>query len=171
MNRRKILANGTVALLLASLAACGPNKFKSYNGPLVTQVVVNKGARQMFLLSGSTLLRTYRIGLGNDPIGHKQFEGDGRTPEGNYFIDRRNPNSTYHLSIGISYPNPTDVERAALVGKSAGSDIFIHGRGAMGKALVTGNWDWTAGCITVSDREVEEIYAMVRDGTPIQINP
>lgn len=157
---------------LALLAACGgPSKFKTYSGPPVTQILVDKSDRKMWLISGNTAIKTYDIGLGNEPIGHKMFEGDGRTPEGNYIIDRRNPNSEYHLSIGVSYPNPQDVARAASVGRSAGSDIFIHGRGPEGNAKVAGNWDWTAGCITVSDDEVEDVYAMVRDGTPIQIRP
>ncbi|MCQ0969980.1 L,D-transpeptidase family protein [Paracoccus sp. TK19116] len=171
MNRRQLLTSGAGALILGAIAGCAPSKFKSYDGPPVTQIVVNKGARQMFLLSGPTVLKSYRFGLGWAPVGDKFFEGDGRTPEGNYFIDRRNPNSEYHLSIGISYPTPQEVAEAALVGRSAGSDIFIHGRGPEGNRKVGSNWDWTAGCITVSDKEMEDIYAMVRDGTPIQINP
>ena len=159
-----------VALLLG-LAACAPGKFKTYSGPPVTQVLVNKGARQMLLLSGGTVLKAYRIGLGNAPVGHKQFEGDGRTPEGQYFIDRRNPDSRYHLSIGISYPNAQDSALAASVGQSAGSDIFIHGQGPEGRALSQRTADWTAGCIAVTDEEAEDIYAMVPDGTPILITP
>ncbi|MDQ7264166.1 L,D-transpeptidase family protein [Paracoccus sp. PS-1] len=159
-----------IALILG-LAACAPSKFKTYSGPPVTQVVVNKGARQMLLLSGNTVLKAYRIGLGNEPIGHKQFEGDGKTPEGLYFIDRRNPDSRYHLSIGISYPNAQDKALAAAIGRSAGSDIFIHGQGPEGRALSKLRHDWTAGCISVTDAEVEDIYAMVRDGTPILITP
>ncbi|SIP89852.1 L,D-transpeptidase catalytic domain [Paracoccus thiocyanatus] len=158
-------------MLLLGLAACGPSKFKSYSGPPVTQVVVNKGARQMLLLNGNRVLKAYRIGLGNAPLGHKQFEGDGRTPEGLYYIDRRNPDSSYHLSIGISYPNPQDAAQAASIGRSAGSDIFIHGQGPEGRALSRRQQDWTAGCIAVTDEEAEDIYAMVRDGTPILITP
>lgn len=158
--------------MLALLAACGgPSKFKTYSGPPVTQIVVDKSERKMWLLSGSTAIKEYDIGLGNAPVGDKNFEGDGKTPEGNYFIDRRNPNSEYHLSLGVSYPSPQDTVEAAAFGRSAGSDIFIHGRGSEGNAKVGNNWDWTAGCITVSDDEVEDVYAMVRDGTPIQINP
>ncbi|SFX00849.1 L,D-transpeptidase catalytic domain [Paracoccus pantotrophus] len=161
-----------VALVLVlGLAACGPSKFKTYSGPPVTQVVVNKGARQMLLLNGNRVLKAYRIGLGNEPLGHKQFEGDGRTPEGLYYIDRRNPDSRYHLSIGISYPNPHDSVQAAELGRSAGSDIFIHGQGPEGRVLSRQKLDWTAGCIAVTDAEVEDVYAMVRDGTPILITP
>lgn len=159
-----------IALLLG-LAACAPSKFKTYSGPQVTQIVVNKGARQMLLLHGNTVLKAYRIGLGNEPIGHKQYEGDGRTPEGLYYIDRRNPNSRYHLSLGVSYPNAQDSALAASVGRSAGSDIFIHGQGPEGRVLSQREQDWTVGCIAVSDAEVEEIYAMISDGTPILITP
>lgn len=159
------------ALVLAVLASCAPSKFKSYNGPPVTQIVVNKGARQMLFLSGNTVIKSYNVGLGNEPRGHKQFSGDGKTPEGNYFIDRRNPNSRYHLSIGVSYPNPADTAYAASLGQHAGGDIFIHGQAAEGKALSRLKHDWTAGCIAVTDAEIEDIYAMVQDGTPIQINP
>lgn len=158
--------------LLALLTACGgPSRFKTYEGPPVTQILVDKGDRKMWLLSGNTALKEYDIGLGNQPVGDKMFEGDGKTPEGAYFIDRRNPNSEYHLSIGVSYPDPRDVAEAAAFGRSAGSDIFIHGRGPEGNAKVGSNWDWTAGCITISDDEIEDVYAMVQDGTPILIRP
>ena len=159
------------ALVLALVASCAPSKFKTYDGPPVTQVVVNKNARQMLFFSGNTIIKAYNVGLGNEPVGHKQFSGDGKTPEGSYFIDRRNPDSRYHLSIGISYPNPMDTAYAAALGQHAGGDIFIHGQGPEGRALAPLKRDWTAGCIAVSDAEAEEIYAMVRDGTPIQINP
>jgi hypothetical protein len=102
------------------------------------------------------------------PEGHKQFEGDGKTPEGEYIIDRRNPNSRFHLSIGISYPNAADRAFARSQGKSPGGDIFIHGRG---KYPGSNRDDWTWGCIAVTDREMEDIYAMVRNGTPITIKP
>ena len=160
-----------VVALLLGVAACAPSKFKTYSGPQVTQVVVNKGARQMLLMHGNTVLKAYRIGLGNEPIGHKQYEGDGKTPEGLYYIDRRNPDSRYHLSVGVSYPNPQDSALAASVGRSAGSDVFIHGQGPEGRALSKQKADWTAGCIAVSDAEIEDVYAMIPDGTPILITP
>ena len=158
--------------LLAALAACGkPSKFKKYSGPPVTQVVVNKGERRMHLLSGRTVLKSYDIGLGNEPVGHKQFEGDGKTPEGIYFIDRFNPNSAYHLSVGVSYPNPNDRLFANQFGMSPGGDIFIHGRGPEGNAKAPKMRDWTAGCIAVKDDEIEDVYAMLRGGVPVVINP
>lgn len=158
-------------ILVAALAlsACSSSKFRTYNGPEVTRVVVMKADRRMYLMHHDKVLRDFRIELGFAPDGHKQFEGDGRTPEGRYTIDRRNPNSTYHLSLGISYPNPNDREVASSMGLSAGGDIFIHGGPRRG--IDRKGPDWTAGCIAVTDREMEDIYAMVRDGTPIDIFP
>lgn len=165
MNIRSIAPLFAVALVLS---ACGSSKFQTYDGPEVTSLQVHKEARKLYLLHHDRVLKSYDIGLGFDPVGHKAVEGDGRTPEGAYTIDRRNPNSRYHLSIGISYPNPYDVQVARGMGMSPGGDIFIHGvagaRGNRGR-------DWTAGCIAVEDKEMEEIYAMVGDGTPIHLLP
>ena len=156
----------TVFLLLAGIAGC--SKFQTYNGPEVTRVIVNKGDRQMFLMHHDEVLKSYPIGLGFAPEGHKSFEGDGRTPEGTYVIDRRNPNSDFHLSVGISYPNEQDIAVARAMGQEPGGDIFIHGQPNKGTKRKKGR-DWTAGCIAVKNREIEQIYAMVRLGTPITI--
>lgn len=166
MRRRDLLLGSGAALTLG--ACSSSSKFKRYDGPEVTYVVVNKGERRMALFNENQVLRRYDIKLGWAPEGHKQIEGDGRTPEGIYRIDRRNPNSRYHLSIGISYPNAADIAAARAVGKSPGGDIFIHGQEFPFK-LDKGDWTW--GCISVKNSEMEEIYAMVRDGTPIAINP
>ncbi|QHQ36569.1 L,D-transpeptidase family protein [Algicella marina] len=130
-------------------------------------VVVSKSKRELYVVSGGKSVKSYRVNLGFSPQGHKEKEGDGRTPEGFYFIDRKNPQSDFHLSLGINYPNATDVARAEAMGVKPGGDIFIHG-GPRPK-IDKGGPDWTAGCIAVSDREIEEIYAMVRMGTPVQI--
>lgn len=167
-----IRTSRAVVALLAVLfiASCGDTKFKSYDGPPVTQIQVNKGERTMYLISGKTVVKEYDVGLGWAPVGHKQFEGDGKTPEGLYFIDRFNPNSRYHLSVGISYPNSRDMAFAATQGRKAGSDIFIHGRGPEGNAAT--RRDWTAGCIAVDDKEIEEIFAMLpQTGVPVLIMP
>ncbi|PCJ77076.1 MAG: hypothetical protein COA53_02225 [Rhodobacteraceae bacterium] len=113
------------------------------------------------------LMRSYGVDLGFSPRGDKGREGDGRTPEGTYFIDRRNPNSAYHLSLGISYPDVNDMAEARAKGLDPGGDIFIHG----GPTSFRDRFkrDWTAGCIAVTDREIEEIWAMVPMGTPIAI--
>ena len=173
---------GLALALLAILAACGGGdsapggprapRFLAYQGPPVTQVVVNKSDRMMYLISGKTVLKSYKIGLGNQPTGAKQFEGDGKTPEGIYFVDRFNPRSAYHLSVGVSYPNTQDTARALSVGLKPGGDIFIHGRGREGAAaLAAKKIDWTDGCIAVEDAEIEEIFAMVQGGVPVVINP
>ena len=115
------------------------------------------------------VIKKYPIDLGFDPKGPKRIEGDGKTPEGRYYVNRKNPKSAYHLSLGISYPNKTDKAEAKKMGKSAGKDIFIHGRvGFFGRRPKK---DWTWGCVAVSNREIEEIYAMVDIGTPIWIYP
>ncbi len=163
ITKRALLLGG-----VALLASCAkPTKFMDYNGPEVTGVMVYKSQRTLVLLHNSEVLKTYRFELGFAPTGHKRIEGDGRTPEGQYWIDRRNPNSRYHLSIGISYPNARDVEVAQAMGMRPGGDIFIHGT----PVNYLRQPDWTAGCIAVTDPEIEEIYAMVRDGTPIWIWP
>lgn len=158
-------------VLALCLLAFGPSacssKFKTYNGPVVTLIEVHKAERKMYLIHDDRVLKAYDIALGFTPTGHKQFEGDGKTPEGSYFISHRNPNSTYHLSLGISYPNLNDAEFAQAAGKPAGGDIFIHGA-PDGKP---DRRDWTAGCIAVSDKEIERIFAMVKPGTPINIIP
>jgi len=156
-----------VALIMIGLSGCA-SKFKTYNGPEVTYVVVNKTARKMYLLHHEEVLKSYDIELGFAPDGHKTQRGDGKTPEGTYLIDRRNPNSDFHLSLGISYPNTADRAQARARGVSPGGDIFIHGK--PNKKRGTGP-DWTAGCISVKNREMEMIYAMVKNGTPITINP
>lgn len=164
MKRRNLILGGAA---VASLGACSDSKFKRYTGPDVTGIVVNKGERKMYLLNDTRVLDDYSVKLGFAPEGHKQFEGDGKTPEGLYRIDRRNPNSRFHLSLGISYPNEQDKLMAAAMGKSPGGEIFIHGqRHPMRKDTD----DWTWGCIAVSNDEIEKIYSMINDGVPIAIN-
>ena len=157
---------GAAALAASTLAGCS-SKFRSYDGPPVTGIVVQKAPRRMHLLSGPSVLRSFDIELGGNPVGPKRMEGDGRTPEGPYWIDRRNPNSSYHLSIGISYPNEEDIAYARALGVPPGGNIFIHGTPREKRRYP----NWTAGCIAVTDREMEDIYAMVQDGTPIFIYP
>ena len=161
---RRFFLLGGVAAFLSGCAS----KFRSYNGPEVTRVRLYKSERLLVLDGADGVLKTYPVGLGFAPEGHKQFEGDGRTPEGAYTIDRRNPDSLFHLSVGISYPNEADIAFAEAQGKSPGGDIFIHGGPRKGIDPMDKR-DWTAGCISVTDRQVEEVYAMVRDGTPIDI--
>jgi murein L,D-transpeptidase YafK len=166
MRRRNLMLGVAGAAILGGCGA--PSKFKKYNGPEVTFVVVNKEARRMYLFHNEEVLKAYDVDLGSAPAGDKQFEGDGKTPEGLYRIDRRNPQSRFHLSLGISYPNAQDIAEARALGKSPGGDIFIHGKPNLIRRTPE---DWTEGCIAVNNREMEDIYAMVRNGTPIKINP
>jgi murein L,D-transpeptidase YafK len=154
-----------VAALLLAVPGC--SRFIEYNGPEVTRVVVVKSSRSMTLWHHDEVLEVYEVELGFAPDGHKAQEGDGRTPEGEFLIDRRNPNSEYYLSIGINYPRPEDIAAAEEAGVDPGGDIFIHGTP---RAFARTD-DWTAGCIAVTNREMRQIYAMVRDGTPITIIP
>ncbi|MEP2531620.1 L,D-transpeptidase family protein [Shimia sp.] len=155
-----------VAVMAVTLASC--SKFKTYNGPEVTRILVYKEDRKMFLMHHDKALKVYDVDLGFAPLGHKQVEGDGRTPEGDYYVDRRNPNSQFYLSVGISYPNAADRAYAHSIGRSPGGDIFIHGRP---KLYRNGKEDWTAGCIAVTDREMRDVYAMVNKGTLVSIYP
>ncbi|MEE1896897.1 L,D-transpeptidase family protein [Flavobacterium rakeshii] len=142
-------------------------------GGVVDRLVVYKSKRKMLAYNGDTLLKTYTISLGKNPLGHKQFEGDNKTPEGVYNINERNPNSAYHKNLGVSYPNVADREFAEKQGKSPGGLIKIHGlrndRGYIGKFH---RWkDWTAGCIAVTDEEIDELYIAVKENAVIQILP
>ena len=137
------------------------------------RVVVFKADRRLQLFRGEELLKDYSISLGGNPVGPKMQRGDHRTPEGNYRIDWRNPGSEYHLSLHISYPNARDRAQAAARGVSPGGDIMIHGQrnGRGWPYIVTRFFDWTDGCIAVSDLKIREIWNAVPDGTPIEINP
>ena len=165
---RSLTRRGFLAGSVLALAACS-TKFPKYNGPPVTKLEVFKSDRILKVYSGRRLLQTYGVELGFGATGHKQFEGDGKTPEGRYLIDRRNPNSSFYLSLGISYPNARDRAFAAAHGKSPGGDIFIHGQPNV-LSRKRGP-DWTAGCIALTDKEMRKLYAMVNDGTVIDIFP
>ncbi|OCC24994.1 hypothetical protein MB02_06030 [Croceicoccus estronivorus] len=133
-------------------------------------VLVDKSDRTLTLYGQGKPLRRYpNLQFGDEPIGHKRFEGDERTPEGRYVIDYRNPDSRYHLSLHISYPDASDRAFAQAHGRSPGGDIFIHGQpnGRVGRLP----GDWTDGCIAMANAEIEEIWRMVSDGTPIVIRP
>jgi murein L,D-transpeptidase YafK len=139
----------------------------------VDLIVVDKSRRVMTLWMGKKPFKTYRIGLGGNPVGHKEQEGDSRTPEGRYIIDGKNPGSSFHLSLRISYPNKKDRASAAKRGVSPGGLIMIHGTPDSLATLQTTGFmrDWTAGCVAVTNAEIEEIYKKVRIGTPIVIKP
>jgi murein L,D-transpeptidase YafK len=159
ISRRSLMVGAAVGV-----AGCSAD-VPRYAGPAVTRIQVFKEQRTMQLLHNTGLLRQYSFDLGFAPTGHKAQEGDGRTPEGAYRIDRRNPNSRFHLSLGLSYPNLADVAYARENGLDPGGDIFIHGT----PTKWLGQPDWTWGCIAVKNEEMDEIYAMVQTGTQIFI--
>jgi murein L,D-transpeptidase YafK len=141
--------------------------------PRVDRVLVLKSERTLQLCSGGSIVRSYKVALGFTPVGAKARKGDGRTPEGRYSLDWRNPGSRFHRSLHISYPNPDDRARARRHGVSPGGDIFVHGL-PNGFGHIGANHrlvDWTLGCIAVTNEEIEEIWRLVTDGTPIEIKP
>jgi len=127
----------------------------------------------MLVYSNGELIKTYKISLGKQPVGAKEFEGDKKTPEGFYFINDKNPNSGYHKNLGISYPDNDDMEYARHLGKPAGGDIKIHGiRNKIGIIGKFHRWfDWTEGCVAVTNEEIDELYEAVKIGTNIEIKP
>ncbi len=141
--------------------------------PLADSVVVRKSERKLYLMRQGEILRAYKIALGLRPEGHKQFEGDYRTPEGKYRLTRRNPNSEYFLSIQVDYPNAQDVERARRQGLRPGGAIMIHGQPNLPRKPrdYYANVDWTEGCIAVSNSDMVEIWLMTPPNTPIEITP
>lgn len=182
LRRPRLLAVLT-ALLLAALGG-GFGAYRSFTaldpavavnlppleGP-VDRIVVEKAARTLSLMRGAAVLRVYPARLGFAPEGDKERQGDGRTPEGAFRIDRANPDSRYHLSLGLDYPRAEDRARAAAGGYDPGGDIFIHGQplGLDGARYIAA--DWTAGCIAVSNAAMEEIWQVAGIGTVVEVRP
>jgi len=139
----------------------------------IDNIVVNKSKRELLAYSNGQLQKTYKISLGRQPIGAKEIEGDKKTPEGIYLINDKNPNSGYYKNLGISYPDKDDIENAIRFGKPAGGDIKIHGiRNRIGFIGKFHRWfDWTLGCIAVTNEEIDELYRAVKIGTLIEIKP
>ncbi|MFD0325073.1 L,D-transpeptidase family protein [Lysobacter gummosus] len=130
------------------------------------RILVDKSERRMQLLRNNKVIRTYPILLGDAPSGPKRQQGDERTPEGDYRISGRNPNSRFHLSLRVSYPDEADRKRARLRGVDPGGDIMIHGGTPPGYRR-----DWTDGCIALSNEQIEEVWSLVPNGIPIRIDP
>ncbi|WP_426223450.1 L,D-transpeptidase family protein [Psychrobacter sp. DWR1-2-3] len=147
------------------------NKQAMLNNIVIDKVFVDKSARTLQLLSDNKVIKTYHIALGGNPVGHKQQQGDKRTPTGSYILDYKNEKSKFYRSIHVSYPNAADKARAKSRGISPGGDIMIHGQknGFGHLAAINQQRDWTDGCIAVTDNEMDEIMAAVEIGTPIEI--
>jgi murein L,D-transpeptidase YafK len=173
------MTKNAIILIIISITLLGFLIFFLYpenklpKNTVIDYIKIYKSKRQLLVYNNGKFLKTYRISLGQNPIGHKEFEGDSKTPEGIYYINDRNPNSGYHKNLGVSYPNPKDIEHATKLGKSVGGDIKIHGLrngiGFIGK--FQRYQDWTAGCIAVTNSEIDELYTTVKIGATIEILP
>ena len=169
------------ALCCAAVAAQGdpalqPERVMMHTAgttPAIDKVVVRKAERKLFLMHGETVVRTYKIALGLNPIGTKERAGDFRTPEGSYRLVRRNPRSDFFLSMQVSYPNDTDLKRARRNHWDSGGSIMIHGLPNQLKHEpgYYESRDWTDGCIAVSNTDMLEIWLLTPDNTPIEIQP
>jgi murein L,D-transpeptidase YafK len=159
---------GVLIALIAALACSAAARALQAD-----KIVIVKSTRTMTLLAGEKVLKTYKVALGTAPIGPKRVEGDHKTPEGNYNIDARNPQSRFHLALHISYPSAEDQQRAHKLGARPGGAIMIHG--LPGPFAYLGplhrQTDWTDGCIAVTNAEIEEIWRLVPLGTKVEIRP
>jgi len=160
-------------LLGVVLLASWPLLFAQTSNANIDRVVVFKRERKLVLFSHGKELHSYKIALGSEPVGPKARPGDHRTPEGGYTLDSGNPNSHFYKALHISYPNLKDIAAARKLGVSAGGDIMLHGLPKeyawVGNAQTLR--DWTDGCIAVTNEEMDEIWKLVRVGTPIEIKP
>ena len=155
----------TVALITASGAV--------QSQQMADQVLVDKSEARLYLLKDSEIITSYKVRFGSNPKGHKQQQGDGRTPEGSYVLDYKNINSAFYKSIHVSYPNAQDRKSAWKRGVDPGGDIMIHGQanGWSWFEPVMQYFNWTDGCIALRDGDMEEVWKAVRVGTPIVIRP
>ncbi|WP_394700135.1 L,D-transpeptidase family protein [uncultured Desulfosarcina sp.] len=166
------LKTDEVAKLQETVAALEEKVFAVRMEP-ADKILIQKQARRLTLLAKGEVIKSYPIALGGNPVGPKEKEGDNKTPEGYYFIDSRNGNSGFHLSLHISYPNEQDKMRARELGVCPGGDIMIHGlkNGFSPVGASHAQMDWTEGCIAVTNQEMEEIYRLVPNGTLVEITP
>lgn len=159
------------ALVLIALLV--PGLMQASEFPVADRVVIEKGSRQLHLMQNGNAFRTFKIALGIRPVGDKKREGDFKTPEGRYMLDRRNPNSDFFLSIHVSYPDSIDRREAADLGVDPGGAIMIHGQPNAPTRSETyyRTRDWTNGCIAVSNSDMIDIWLMTGENTPIEIRP
>ncbi|MBF8963002.1 L,D-transpeptidase family protein [Pontibacter sp. FD36] len=174
MTRKKIISFIAVAAFIGASVYYFYPEQKLPAGTKIDKLLVLKSERKLLAYADGQLIKTYTIALGRSPVGHKEYEGDKKTPQGLYTINDKNPNSAYHKNLGISYPNTDDIKHARTLGKSPGGAIKIHGlqngTGFISKFHRFFN-SWTLGCIAVTDEEMDELYDAVPIGTPIEIRP
>jgi murein L,D-transpeptidase YafK len=141
--------------------------------PTADLVRVLKSERKLLVLSNGSVLHEFSVALGSNPLGHKTRKGDGKTPEGSYMLDYKKPDSAFHKAIHISYPNAKDIVSARARGVAPGGLIMIHGQknGFEGASFMTQRFDWTNGCIALSNKDMDTLWSLVKEGTRIEINP
>ena len=177
MIRRTVWTTALLALLFAGVglwhwyAPIPPDPPRTPLTGQIDRIEIDKSERLLTVLRNGVALRRYHVALGFAPEGDKARQGDGRTPEGSFRIDRRNPQSRFHLSLGIDYPQPDDVARAAAAGYSPGGGIFIHGQPNDLAEQITLAADWTVGCIALSNADMEELWRVTAIGTEVMIRP
>ncbi|MFA0196101.1 murein L,D-transpeptidase family protein [Vibrio artabrorum] len=147
------------------------DSIKASSRHVVTLVRVDKSKRRMYLLKGEEVIQEYRIALGKQPKGHKRFEGDNRTPEGEYQLDYVMEESNFYRSVHINYPQPPDMQWAEQNGVDPGGNIKIHGikNGERRSPNFIQSFDWTDGCIALTNQDMDEFLKLVKMGTPIHI--
>ncbi|MGA8344349.1 MAG: L,D-transpeptidase family protein [Candidatus Sulfotelmatobacter sp.] len=168
-----ILQRGSLLVLILAVCATNWAADKPRTATRADRIVIVKSEQTLTLMNGGRVLKTYKVALGGDPVGPKVKAGDKKTPEGEYVIDSKNAKSRFHLALHISYPNSDDRERARKLGVSPGGGVEIHGLeskyawvGSLHRQV-----NWTAGCIAVTNPEIDEIWPLVPVGTPVEIRP
>ncbi|MEM8765868.1 MAG: L,D-transpeptidase family protein [Pseudomonadota bacterium] len=175
LSHRRRFYNRTSCYRLLALVLCLGTTLSAslaYGTEKASRILVDKSERTLVLFSSGKPIKSYPVSLGRNPVGHKRYEGDKRTPEGIYIIDGKNPNSAFHLSLHISYPNERDKRIARERGWDPGGAIVIHGLPTgLIKTSAKYEKDWTDGCIALSNAHIEEIWGLVDEGTLIEITP
>jgi murein L,D-transpeptidase YafK len=162
-----------VALAVLFLFACTARLDGQAPATKVDRIVIEKSKREMMLMSGGKAVKTYKVALGSEPVGPKEQRGDHKTPEGVYAVDAKVAQSEFHRALHLSYPSAADRERARKMGVSPGGDVEIHGLGAKWGWVGAAHqeYDWTDGCVAVTNQEIDEIWPLVPVRTPVEIRP
>lgn len=164
---RRAFAAGALLLAAAPTSALAKAPARERQAEKLMRIEVHKAARKLHLVGETRVLREYDIRLGGQPVGPKRFQGDKRTPEGNYRINGRNPQSAFYRSLQVSYPSRLDVSFAARRGKNPGGDIFLHGQpNGIRRTILS---DWTRGCVALSNEDMDELWKIIPVGCPITI--